>query len=204
MQNNTQQDYATTLMNKWLNKSYKVTQTPGPAAASTRKYYRIHQGYDYATPSGTPLTAKTSGKVVYAGYDPSGWGNRVGIYEPSTGKTTYLSHLSDIRVKAGQQITPGMYLGATGGIPGSRGSGNTTGAHLDITEYGGNKIFPSYAQPRGKQVSVGRQFVNNDMRQYAASVMQKAKSKYGKKVLAVGSSPQVLQRLGLKGRIVRL
>lgn len=190
-------DYGTQLMNKWLNKRYEVTQTPGAAAPSTRRYYRTHAGYDYATPAGTKLNAKTSGQVVYAGYDPSGYGNRVGIYEPDTGKTTYLSHLADIAVKKGQMVNPGLYLGATGGVPGTRGAGNTTGAHLDITEYKGNKVFTNSGKATGKVTG-----------NIYSQLLAKARSKYGNKLIAASTNPQKLasygSKLKLKGKVVRL
>lgn len=190
-------DYGQQLMSKWLNSNYQVTQRPGRAAASTRKFYSTHQGYDYATPAGTKVVAKTIGEVIFAGYDPSGWGNRVGVYEPSTGKTTYLSHLSGINVKRGQKIKPGQLLGLTGGIPGTRGAGNTTGAHLDITEVMGRMASNAAASAKGSTQNVLKGF---DIK----GVLKKAKSKYGKKLVAYSSNPERLKKMGVKGKIIRL
>lgn len=133
-------NYADELVKKWTGNYYRVTQRPGPAEASTRKFYSTHKGYDYATPTGTQLKSPVAGQIIYAGLDNTGWGNRVGVYDPTTDKTTYLSHLSKINVKPGQRINYGDILGATGGRPGTYGSGNTTGAHLDITELAGKLI----------------------------------------------------------------
>lgn len=195
--------YEYELQKKWLDKNYQVTQRPGPAAASTRKFYRTHQGYDFATPAGTPITAKTVGEVIFAGYDQSGWGNRVGVYEPETGKTTYLSHLSSFNVKPGQKITPGTLLGKTGGIPGSYGAGNTTGAHLDITEYIGKQpvqtssYAPSVARTSKQKPQAVRRF-------NIAPILQRARSKYGNKLVAYSTNPERFKQMGVKGKIVRL
>lgn len=190
-------EYGNKLMNKWLNGQYQITQLPGKAAPSTRKYYATHQGYDYATPQGTPVVAKTVGEVIFAGYDPSGWGNRVGVYEPSTNKTTYLSHLSDIKVKKGQKIGAGTLLGLTGGMPGSRGSGNTTGAHLDITEYIGNKVASALSSGASSAKAYAGGYNFKD-------VLNRARSKYGKKLVAFSTNPERLKKSGIKGKIIRL
>lgn len=192
--------YANKLMNRWLNDNYSVTQLPGAAAPSTRKFYATHQGYDYATPQGTPVVAKTVGEVIFAGYDESGFGNRVGVYEPSTNRTTYLSHLSDIKVKQGQKISPGTLLALTGGTPGSRGAGNTTGAHLDITEYVGNKLAPVLGRSPSSRRSANAYAGGYNFK----DVLRRAKSKYGKRLIAYSSNPERLKKSGMKGKIVRL
>jgi len=68
------------------------------------------------------------GTVKFAGLDRGGNG-AVYIDHPDGSQTRYL-HLSQINVKAGQQINPGMIIGTSGGGPGKWGAGQTTGPHL--------------------------------------------------------------------------
>lgn len=188
------QEYADQLSKQWLGDDYRVTQLPGPAAPSVRKYYKYHKGYDFATPVGTPVKAPIKGKVVYAGWDNRGWGNRVGVYNPETGKTTFLSHLSKVLVKPNTEVTPGTVLAYTGN------TGNSTGPHIDITEYGGVPKLPPSVQTYSKisMLPAKRQTVD------FKDVIKKAKEMYsGKNLIAVSSNPERLKKLGRKGKIVR-
>jgi hypothetical protein len=154
-------NYADDLIRKWTGNYYKNTQSPGPASASTRQFYSTHKGYDYATPVGTQIKAPITGNVVYAGLDNTGWGNRIGVYNPQTDKTTFLSHLSKINVKPGQKINYGDILGFTGGQRGAYGSGNTTGPHLDITEEAGrilDKAKKTYSNVQRTPVRYGNNY----------------------------------------------
>ncbi|MCR4663699.1 MAG: peptidoglycan DD-metalloendopeptidase family protein [Endomicrobiaceae bacterium] len=90
------------------------------------KYYRAHEGIDYAAPIGTPVSAVGDGTVKKSQYS-GGYGNLV-IIKHSNGYETYYGHLSKygkgikkgVRVKQGQVIG---YVGATG---------LATGPHLDF------------------------------------------------------------------------
>ena len=90
------------------------------------KYYRPHEGIDYAAPTGTPVSAIGDG-VVIKSQKSGGYGNLVIIKHPN-GYSTYYGHLSKygrgikkgVRVKQGQVIG---YVGATG---------LATGPHLDF------------------------------------------------------------------------
>ena len=57
------------------------------------KRNRAHHGVDYAAPTGTPVYAIGSGKVIDKGYQAGGGGNYVKIRHNSTYTTTYM-HLS--------------------------------------------------------------------------------------------------------------
>lgn len=171
----------------------RVTQMPGAAAASTRKFYQTHKGYDLAVPQGTEIKAPFAGEIVSSGMDKTGYGNRIGIYNPSTNQTYYLSHLSKIAVPTGQ-VQPGQTLAYTGGLPGSYGAGNTTGAHLDVESYMGKMAKPmqaamNYAARLGAIVN-------------PQNVLNKAKSIYGNRVVAVSNDPNKLKGMGKQ--IVRI
>jgi biotin carboxyl carrier protein len=96
-----------------------------------------HRGMDIGTPSGTRLTSPVEGVVMAAGDVGGGYGNQVRI------KTAYgsilLGHLSSVNVQPGQQVTPGMVLGATGN------TGKSTGEHLhfELRDQADNPIDPA-------------------------------------------------------------
>lgn len=171
----------------------KITQLPGPAAASTRKFYSTHRGYDLAVPQGTEIKAPFAGEIVNSGMDNTGYGQRIGIYNPKTNQTYYLSHLSKIATPTGT-VQPGQTLGFSGGLPGTFGAGNTTGAHLDVEQFMGKMTKPvreamSYAQRIGAIVN-------------PQSVLAKAKSIYGNnRVVAVSNDPNKLKGMG---RVVKI
>lgn len=87
------------------------------AGAST-----YHKGVDLAAPSGTPILAAGSGKVVTATYSSSA-GNYIMISHGNRLYTVYM-HCSRLAVSAGKQVTKGQVIGYVGS------TGISTGAHL--------------------------------------------------------------------------
>lgn len=193
MNNKTPMQIAQELNAMFTGGKARVTQMPGPAAASTRKFYDTHKGYDLAVPHGTAIKAPFAGQVVTSGYDKTGYGQRIGIYNPATNQTYYLSHLSKIAVPSGE-VQPGQILAYSGGLPGTYGAGNTTGAHLDIESYLGRVAKPVQAAMNYAQR------LSNIMNPQA--VLDKARSIYGNKVVAVSNDPNKLKGMGKK--IVRI
>ena len=102
------------------------------AGAST-----YHKGVDLAAPSGTPILAAGSGKVVTATYSSSA-GNYIMISHGNRLYTVYM-HCSRLAVSAGKQVTKGQVIGYVGS------TGISTGAHLHfgVTKNG------SYVNPLG-------------------------------------------------------
>ncbi len=85
------------------------------------EYY--HTGIDYATRGKYPtLLAPISGKVVFASWDKSGYGNLVVI--ENNGVRVYLAHLSAFAVTQGQIVSAGDPVGNIGS------TGNSSGPHL--------------------------------------------------------------------------
>lgn len=90
---------------------------------------------------GANVKAPFSGKVTYAG-PYQGFGNQVRV-QLADGKEVWLSHLKDIKVKAGDSIKAGLPVGTqgnTGNVIGGSGEDLTEaqkragrGTHLDIT-----------------------------------------------------------------------
>jgi murein DD-endopeptidase MepM/ murein hydrolase activator NlpD len=90
----------------------------------------VHTGLDFAGPTGTPILAAASGKVVSTGYEGS-YGNQVIIDHGDGYQTTY-NHLSGVGVSVGVWVSTGDQIGRRGS------TGNSTGAHLhfEVTKDG--------------------------------------------------------------------
>lgn len=90
------------------------------------KYYRAHEGVDYAAPIGTPVSAVGDGTVTKSQYS-GGYGNLVIIKHPN-GYETYYGHLSKYGkgIKKGVRVKQGQVIGYVGS------TGLSTGPHLDF------------------------------------------------------------------------
>jgi murein DD-endopeptidase MepM/ murein hydrolase activator NlpD len=90
-----------------------------------------HWAIDIATPLGTPVKAVDRGKVIKAGWNPTGYGFRV-VIDHGIDYVTLYGHLQDIYVKEGETVGKGQVIGLSGS------NGNITGPHLhfEIRDYG--------------------------------------------------------------------
>ncbi len=84
----------------------------------------LHTGADYALPAGTPVTAVADGTVVMA-EELFYSGNSVFV-DHGDGLVSMCFHLSQIDVKAGQQVRKGDVVGLVGR------TGRVSGAHLHV------------------------------------------------------------------------
>jgi murein DD-endopeptidase MepM/ murein hydrolase activator NlpD len=84
---------------------------------------RFHAGIDLVAPRGTPVAAAGSGRVVWAGFRPGGWGRLVTIAHRGGVRSMY-AHLSRVEVRLGQRVTTGERIGLVGA------TGDATGPHL--------------------------------------------------------------------------
>ena len=89
----------------------------------TQPYRSWHKGVDIANHDGGPILAADSGTVVIAGWDPSGYGNKV-MLNHGNGYLTLYAHMSRIDVVNGQRVKRGDRLGMMGS------TGRSTGTHL--------------------------------------------------------------------------
>ena len=91
------------------------------------KRYRSHHGVDYAAPTGTPVYAIGSGKVIAKAYQKGGGGNYVKIKHGNGYVTTYM-HLSRYAkgLKVGDYVKQKQVIGYVGS------TGISTGPHLDF------------------------------------------------------------------------
>ncbi|MDD2295749.1 MAG: M23 family metallopeptidase, partial [Eubacteriales bacterium] len=81
-----------------------------------------HSGIDIAVPTGTPVLASNSGRVVRA-ESIIYTGNTV-VIEHGGGLKTYYYHMNSLDVKEGQHVERGTLIGKVGS------TGYSTGAHL--------------------------------------------------------------------------
>ncbi len=89
----------------------------------TQPFRPWHKGIDIANHDGGPILAADSGTVVVAGWDATGYGNKV-IVDHGNGFMTLYGHLSRIDVVTGQHVKRGDQLGMMGS------TGRSTGTHL--------------------------------------------------------------------------
>ena len=85
---------------------------------------KFHKGMDIALPQGYEVPAPRDGRVVFAGEQP-GYGMTVVVEHGGQMRTRY-AHLSEIAVKAGDDVTAGQLLGKVGA------TGRATGPHLHL------------------------------------------------------------------------
>ena len=76
------------------------------------RWGRLHAGVDIAVPSGTPVHAAKSGKVLIAGW-VSGYGNYTCIGHGG-GLSTCYGHQTSIGVSVGQSVSQGQVIGYSG------------------------------------------------------------------------------------------
>jgi len=90
-----------------------------------------HIALDIAVPLGTPVRASDRGKVIVAGWNPTGYGFRV-VIDHGTDYVTLYAHLSDIYVETGEVVGKSQVIGISGA------NGNITGPHLhfEVRDYG--------------------------------------------------------------------
>ena len=103
--------------------SYTAITSPfGYRESPTAGASTYHQGVDLDTGTGWPVVAAKAGTVTIAG-----WGKAAGNYvqiNHHDGFSSIYMHLSSIGVSAGQNVSAGQYIGATGS------TGVSTGDHL--------------------------------------------------------------------------
>ncbi len=111
-------------------------------------YNRMHRGVDFAAPTGTPIIAAGSGRVVRAGR-LGGYGNYIRIQHGSGYATAY-AHLSRFAdgLKAGSRVRQGDVIGYVGS------TGRSTGPHLHFEVLrDGRQVNPlEVAQPPAERL----------------------------------------------------
>ncbi len=110
-------------------------KNPVPGAKRTRGIKPGHRGVDLAAPTGTPIYAAASGKVLKAGMGYNGgFGNMV-IIQHSNGCKTLYAHMSKLGSTSGETVNQGDIIGYVGS------TGRSTGPHLHIETIGCKNPF---------------------------------------------------------------
>ncbi len=95
-----------------------------------------HNGIDIGAPSGTPVIASASGRVILVkvgGYN-GGYGNMI-ILSHDGGVQTLYAHLRAVNVTSGQTVEQGQVIGQVGN------TGRSTGPHLHFEVRGAKNPF---------------------------------------------------------------
>ena len=91
---------------RWVSPLASYTLTSGYGF----RWGKLHPAQDLATPVGSPVHSLSSGTVVFAGWDSTGFGNLVRI-QYWDGTVSLMAHNSRLVVKLGQAVTPGPQRG---------------------------------------------------------------------------------------------
>jgi len=114
---------------------YRVTSPVGWRNDPFTGEQRFHRGVDLAFHEGDRVSALTSGKVVFSGYQ-AGYGNTVLVEGPGGVRVRY-AHLKELSVEQGKEIAKGEQVGLAGS------TGRSTGPHLHLeVEAEGELIDP--------------------------------------------------------------
>ena len=93
----------------------------------------FHTGTDMACPTGTPILASMSGRIMKVGNMHRIYGNYV-IIDHGNGYQTLYAHMSKTLVAKGQWVSQGTRIGLVGS------TGYSTGPHLHFTVYKNGKL----------------------------------------------------------------
>ena len=96
------------------------------------RWGRPHRGIDLGAPTGTPVYAIASGKVLFATDGNNGFGNLIIIQHKGT-TSSYYAHNSKLKVKKGTKVRQGQLISLIGS------TGRSTGSHLHFEIRHGRK-----------------------------------------------------------------
>jgi murein DD-endopeptidase MepM/ murein hydrolase activator NlpD len=100
------------------------------------KILKFHYGMDFTAPTGTEVYATGNGKIITVEWSRRGYGNQI-IIDHGYGYKTMYAHLSEFKVKLGQEVKRGDVIGLVGN------TGLSTAPHLHYEVYlNGKKVNP--------------------------------------------------------------
>lgn len=106
----------------WPTPGYSVGGRTGPRVHPVYGYQSCHTGDDIGAPSGTPIRAAASGKVISIA-SGGAYGNHT-LISHAGGLSTMYAHQSRVAVRYGQSVNRGQVIGYVGS------TGFSTGPHL--------------------------------------------------------------------------
>ena len=136
-------------------------------------FSRMHQGVDFAAPTGTPVLASAAGRVVQSGWG-GGYGNVIRV-DHGRGVVTRYAHLSRLIARVGQNVGQGQSIGLVGT------TGLSTGAHLHYEVWQNGRPV----DPRQTKFQTGTQLGGGDLSAFKAQMAQL------KRIAAAGGGPTV-------------
>jgi len=123
-------------------------------------YSRMHQGTDFAAPTGSPILSAAAGRVEFAGWH-GGHGNYVRIWHNPHLSTAY-GHMSRFGVRNGQAVAQGQVIGWVGS------TGLSTGPHLHYETWLNGKPV----DPRAAHLPTGTQLVGGELASFKAALVR--------------------------------
>jgi murein DD-endopeptidase MepM/ murein hydrolase activator NlpD len=102
----------------------EISDVFGAERVFNGKTQSTHFGLDFRVPSGTPVAAMNDGTVLLA--RPLYFEGNFVVLDHGQGLLTLYLHLSEFKVKEGDQVKRGQILGLSGG------TGRATGPHLHV------------------------------------------------------------------------
>jgi murein DD-endopeptidase MepM/ murein hydrolase activator NlpD len=102
----------------------RVSDGFGTRRTFNGKTQSMHQGLDYAVPQGTAVAALNRGTVLLA--RPLFFEGDCVVLDHGQGLLSLYMHLSELKVKEGDQVARGQQIGLSGG------TGRATGPHLHV------------------------------------------------------------------------
>lgn len=100
------------------------------------KIRQFHWGMDFTAVTGTEIYSTGKGTIVFASNSNNGYGNHV-IVDHGYGYQTLYAHMSEVKVKKGQEIKRGEILGFVG----NTGLSSAPHLHYEVIK-DGNKVNP--------------------------------------------------------------
>jgi murein DD-endopeptidase MepM/ murein hydrolase activator NlpD len=102
----------------------QISDVFGTARVFNGQTQSVHQGLDFAVPTGTPVNALNRGSVLLA--RPLFFEGGCVVLDHGQGLMTIYMHLSKIEVKQGEEVSRSQEIGLSGG------TGRATGPHLHV------------------------------------------------------------------------
>ncbi len=100
------------------------------------KINKMHEGIDFAAPSGTAIQATGNGKVIKVENKSSGYGRNITI-DHGFGYRTLYGHMKEIKVRLGEKVKKGQLIG----LIGSTGTSTAPHCHYEV-HYHGKPVNP--------------------------------------------------------------
>jgi hypothetical protein len=111
----------------------------GQAYGANRRGGRKHAGVDFDIKGNEKFYSRIGGTVVKVGYDPSGYGNYVDIYNEQLKVTERIAEGAKVLVQQGQKVSPGAAI--------VQGETNTGVIHYEIRKEQGGFGFSGTVNP---------------------------------------------------------